>query len=57
MKNVVIIGNGPAGVSAALYTKRADLIQPSSEKTAVRLQSQIRWRTTTALNYPSQAKR
>ena len=48
MSNIVIIGSGPAGVSAALYTARAGWTPPSSPGGRVRLTVQSLSRTTTA---------
>lgn len=48
MSNIVIIGSGPAGVSAALYTARAGVDTTVLTRGRVRLTVQSLSRTTTA---------
>ena len=56
MSNIVIIGSGPAGVSAALYTARAGVTPPSSPGGRVRLTARSLSRTTTASPPPSRVR-
>ena len=56
MSNIVIIGSGPAGVSAALYTARAGVDTTVLTGGRVRLTVQSLSRTTTASQPPSRVR-
>ena len=56
MSNIVIIGSGPAGVSAALYTARAGVDTTVLTRGPVRLTARSLSRTTTASLPPSRVR-